>query len=108
MSERLTPERIASIRKSAESNAWFVANDDVLALCGECERLTAERDEAIRAVQDLSRTIEFYASRNKPVEEWDEYDHMALPAWKAAAELLAEHPADWMTRDAGAEKLGLF
>lgn len=44
--------------------------------------------EVYDLLADLSKSYEYYMAKNKPREEWDEYDYMMLPIWKRLQELL--------------------
>lgn len=39
---------------------------------------------------DLTKSFEYYMAKNKPMEEWDEYDCMMLPIWKRLQCLLGD------------------
>jgi len=50
--------------------------------------LIAAAPELLSALRGLLDSIEAYIAIHKPEEEWDEYDYMMLPRWKAAHALM--------------------
>ena len=55
---------------------------------GEDRRAAINGEDIYDLLVKLSQSIEFYAAKNKPEVEWDEYDYMMLPTWKRLQELL--------------------
>lgn len=42
------------------------------------------REELLEALEGVMGSIEAYEAGGKPEIEWDEYDHMMIPKWRAA------------------------
>lgn len=51
-------------------------------------KLIAAAPEMLELLSGLLDSFEAYTALNKPEAEWDEYDHMMHPRWKAANELV--------------------
>lgn len=47
----------------------------------------AQAEEALKALVDTS--FEAYSEAKKPEVDWDEYDHLVIPLWRAARATLA-------------------
>lgn len=50
--------------------------------------LIAAAPELLEIITGLLDSFEAYIALNKPENEWDEYDYMMLPRWKAAHALV--------------------
>jgi hypothetical protein len=50
--------------------------------------LIAAAPELLSVLRGVLDSIEAYIAIHKPEEEWDEYDYMMLPRWKAAHALM--------------------
>jgi hypothetical protein len=51
-------------------------------------KLIAAAPEMFSILRGVLDSIEAYIAIHKPEEEWDEYDYMMLPRWKAAHALM--------------------
>lgn len=75
-------------RHPIADEAWL--RDEIIGVWGEhgahaevFASLLRERDELREAMRVLAhQSIEAYAAQQKPQAEWDEYDHVVLPAWR--------------------------
>ena len=50
--------------------------------------LIAVAPNLLAALRGLLDSFEAYSALNKPENEWDEYDYMMFPRWKAAKSLV--------------------
>lgn len=91
LSGEVSPSHAALIAELSAARRLAEANGDALARCtAEAGRLR----EALRAVvwagRDVMQSYEAFCAVTdpRPEEEWDEYDYMMMPAWRAFAAAL--------------------
>lgn len=84
-------ERLRAASTARESDARLLCVQAASAL----DAKDAEIERLREALAGALKSFEAYHYRHepKPVDQWDEYDHMMAPLWKAAwAALTPPHP----------------
>jgi hypothetical protein len=56
-------------------------------------KLISAAPEMLEVLVKLLDSIEAYAAERKPEAEWDEYDYMMIPRWRAAKALVEKATA---------------